>query len=164
MHSLSSKKRLQQTNWVKRPLSEEQISYALSDVTHLFALEDVLEKRVTEAGLTEECAREMKKAVRAKTGKPGWVNLGPWRIMTKEQRLNVKQYYIARDNVAKRFNVPSYYVLDKHVLRDFAMSCPKSEGDVMAMIASKANPRFQSQLKENMLKAFRIIHSSQASS
>lgn len=160
----AAKKRLQQTNWVRRPLSEEQVAYALSDVTHLFALEDVLEKRVAEAGLTEECAREMKKAVRAKTGKPGWVNLGPWRIMTKEQRLNVKQYYIARDNVARRFNVPSYHVLDKHVLRDFAMSCPKSEAEVLSMISSKASPRFQSQLRENMLKAFQIIHSSQVSS
>ena len=155
----AAKKRLQQTNWVRRPLSEEQVAYALSDVTHLFALEDVLEKRVVEAGVTEECAREMKKAVRAKTGKPGWVNLGPWRIMTKEQRLNVKQ-----DNVARRFNVPSYHVLDKHVLRDFAMSCPKSEAEVLSMISSKASPRFQSQLRENMLKAFQIIHSSQVSS
>lgn len=160
----AAKKRLQQTNWVHRPLSEEQIDYALSDVAHLFALEDVLEKRVVEAGLSEECAKEMKKAVRAKTGKPGWVNLGPWRTMTKEQRLNVKQYYIARDNVARRFNVPSYHVLDKHVLRDFAMSCPESEAEVISMISSKASPRFQSQLRENMLKAFHIIHSSQVSS
>lgn len=160
----AAKKRLQQTNWVHRPLSEEQIDYALSDVTHLFALEDVLEKRVVEAGLSEECAKEMKKAVRAKTGKPGWVNLGPWRTMTKEQRLNVKQYYIARDNVARRFNVPSYHVLDKHVLRDFAMSCPESEAEVISMISSKASPRFQSQLRENMLKAFHIIHSSRVSS
>ena len=71
---------------------------------------------------------------------------------------------IARDNVARRFNVPSYHVLDKHVLRDFAMSCPKSEAEVLSMISSKASPRFQSQLRENMLKAFQIIHSSQVSS
>ena len=73
---------------------------------------------------------------------------------------NVKQYYIARDVVAKRFNVPSFNVLDKHLLLSFALSCPRTEEDVIAFTA-KANPRFQSQLKECFIKAYRIIRQTQ---
>ena len=129
------KKKLQQTNWLRRPLSSQQLDYALSDVASLFALEDVLH------------------------AKPGWVTLGNWKRMTKEQRRNVKQYYIARDVVARRFNVPSYYVLDKHRLLGFALSCPSRKEDVMALVA-EANPRFQSQLMDSMLKAYEIVRQS----
>ena len=112
----------------------------------LFALEDVLYAKVVEAGLEEECARQMKLRSRPAEPKPGWVTL-------------VKQYYIARDVVARRFNVPSYYVLDKHRLLGFALSCPTRKEDVMALVA-EANPRFQSQLMDSMLKAYEIVRQS----
>ena len=153
------KKKLQQTNWLRRPLSSQQLDYALSDVASLFALEDVLHAKVVEAGLEEECARQMKLRSRPAEPKPGWVTLGNWKRMTKEQRRNVKQYYIARDVVARRFNVPSYYVLDKHRLLGFALSCPARKEDVMALVA-EANPRFQSQLMDSMLKAYEIVRQS----
>ena len=153
------KKKLQQTNWLRRPLSSQQLDYALSDVASLFALEDVLYAKVVEAGLEEECARQMKLRSRPAEPKPGWVTLGNWKRMTKEQRRNVKQYYIARDVVARRFNVPSYYVLDKHRLLGFALSCPARKEDVMALVA-EANPRFQSQLMDSMLKAYEIVRQS----
>lgn len=151
------KKKLQQTNWTKRPLTREQLEYALSDVAHLFELEDVLYQKVVEAGLEKECAYRMKDRQKTSAGKPGWVTLGDWRRMNRQQRECVKQYYIARDAVARRFNVPAYYVLDKHVLLHFALSCPDSESEVRLLV-KKANVRFQSQLEESMLKAFSLLH------
>lgn len=156
----SMKKKLQQTNWVRRPLSDVQIEYVLSDVAHLFELEDVLEKRVEEAGLMKQCLNALSSRAKPAVPRPGWVTLGNWKAMTKAQRSNVKQYYIARDVVAKRFNVPSFNVLDKHLLLSFALSCPRTEEDVIAFTA-KANPRFQSQLKECFIKAYRIIRQTQ---
>lgn len=154
---VGSKKKLQQTNWLRRPLERGQVEYALSDVMHLFELEDVLEAKVGEAGLAEECARQMASRTKPSIGKPAWTKLGNWRKMDSEQKESMKQYYLAREAVAKRFNVPSFHVIDKHLLASFALSCPRSEAEVHAF-ARKASPRFQAQLDECLMKAFRTLH------
>ncbi len=43
------------TDWLRRPLSDRQMSYAASDVDHLIALYDRLEARLSEAGRTGWC-------------------------------------------------------------------------------------------------------------
>ena len=48
------KKKLQQTNWLKRPLTDEQIEYALSDVEYLLELKRVLLIVVEEKGVSKE--------------------------------------------------------------------------------------------------------------
>lgn len=50
--------RLQQSDWGRRPLSAEALDYAASDVHHLFALRDKLDKRVNELGRTAWVAEE----------------------------------------------------------------------------------------------------------
>ena len=153
----AGKKQLQQTDWTKRPLSDAQLEYALSDVENLFALEDVLYSRVRKARLEKLCAQTMAERTKPKAGRPGWTGLGDWRRMNKAERQAVKQYYLARDAVARRFNVPSFYVLDKHLLLKFALSLPKTKAEVESFVAS-ASPRFQSQLRISMLRAFDILH------
>ena len=153
----AGKKQLQQTDWTKRPLSDAQLEYALSDVENLFALEDVLYSRVRKARLEKICAQTMAERTKPKAGRPGWTGLGDWRRMNKAERQAVKQYYLARDAVARRFNVPSFYVLDKHLLLKFALSLPKTKAEVESFVAS-ASPRFQSQLRISMLRAFDILH------
>jgi ribonuclease D len=54
-------KRLQLTNWGRRPLSVAAIDYASADVRHLFALRDMLDQRLIKLGraawVREECSR-----------------------------------------------------------------------------------------------------------
>ena len=45
-----------------RPLSEDQIQYALEYVAHLFARKKILEEEVREKGLEGEVAEKMKTA------------------------------------------------------------------------------------------------------
>jgi len=49
------------SDWEKRPLSQEQLSYAVGDVVHLFALKNVLEQQLKEesklAWASDECRR-----------------------------------------------------------------------------------------------------------
>ena len=150
------KKKLQQTNWLRRPLSQEQTDYALLDVAHLMELEDILRREVEEKGLARQCDATMRH-LKAAEPKPGWTKLGDWRRMTKEQKEAMKQYYIARETVAKRSNVPAFRVLDKHVVLRLGLSCPRTQVEVLDAI-KEASPRFKSHLEESMLKAFRILH------
>lgn len=39
---LNKKKKYQQYNWIKRPVSEQAIDYAINDVIHLLALKDII--------------------------------------------------------------------------------------------------------------------------
>ncbi len=49
------------TDWFRRPLTDDQITYAEADVAHLLELRDVIESRLIEAGrlawATDECER-----------------------------------------------------------------------------------------------------------
>lgn len=152
-----NKKKLQQTNWLKRPLEEEQIQYALEDVAHLMELEDRLVELAKEKGVYRDCMKKMGTLSHAPKLRPGWQSLGNWKVMKPEQKESVKQYYIARDTVARRFNVPSFKVLDKHLLLSFALSCPTKRSEVEEL-AQKANVRFQSQLRDCLLVAFDRLH------
>lgn len=147
------KKRLQQTNWLKRPLSEEQLCYALSDVEHLFALKSVLIKEVEDRKLTKNAEYLLKCACTKPKLTPPWTKLCSTRELSKEQRLALKEYFIARDVVAKRFNVPSYYVLDKHKIVELAKKNPKSLDEVYS-IMGPCNQRFESFLRSSMKNAF----------
>lgn len=153
---VEEKKKLQQTNWLKRPLSAEQLSYALSDVEYLFQLEDVLTLEIEKAGLEKMFSSQMKKASIVGEEKPGWKKIGNWKFLNGEQREATREYFIARDVVARRFNVPAYFVLDKHRISDAGKACPKTEEELFRILGP-LNTRFESYLTESMKRAFRNL-------
>ncbi len=59
--TIAKSKRLQLTDWGHRPLSAEALDYAITDVTYLLDLQEILSKRLQRLGRTawvaEECAR-----------------------------------------------------------------------------------------------------------
>ncbi len=128
--SAQAKKKNQMTNWLLRPLKEEQIRYALSDVEHLFELKDSLEAEIKGTKLEKEVAATMKGVALPKgPDKPGWVKVCNWKFLSKEQQVYLKHFFIARDTLAREMNVPAVRVLDKRILVDMAHNVPASEED-----------------------------------
>lgn len=154
---IDDKKRLQQTNWLKRPLTDEQISYALSDVTYLPELKKVLWQKVLEAGAEKEALFLLKASCEKPRLKAPWTRLCSPRNLTSSQKQALKEYFIARDTVAKRFNVPAFHVLDKHKIIELAKRCPSSLDEVYRII-EPIPPRFSSYLRETMKTAFARLH------
>lgn len=154
---IGDKKRLQQTNWLKRPLTEEQLSYALSDVRYLLTLKEVLWKRVVEEGVEKEAQYQLKAACAKPKQTPPWTRLCSPRNLTAAQKVALKEYFIARDCVAKRFNVPAFHVLDKHKVIALAKACPDTLEEVYRII-DPVPPRFASHLRETMKTAFDRLH------
>ncbi len=123
-----SKKKNQMTNWLIRPLKDEQIRYALSDVEHLFALKESLETEIKGTKLEKEVAATMKGVALPKgPDKPGWVKVCNWKFLPKEQRVYLKHFFIARDTLAREMNVPAVRILDKRILVDLAYDVPMTE-------------------------------------
>ena len=138
-----NKKKNQQANWLKRPIPEEQIEYALEDVAHLPELEDVLSPIAEEKNLEKQIAAAMKKATAAKKSLPGWTRIGGWKLLSKEEKVYARQIFIARDRIARRFNVPASRVMDKHQISALAKARPSSEAK-LASILQNESERFRS--------------------
>ncbi len=121
--SKSSKKKNQMTNWLKRPLSETQIQYALEDVAHLHKLKEVLIEETKKENKYEAAMRKMKTAGKiTKPFKPGWTKLSNWKKLNKKDKIFIKHFFIARDIVAKKLNVPAVRILEKKKLTDLLKS------------------------------------------
>ncbi len=136
-----NKKKNQQANWMKRPLDNESLEYALLDVAYLIDLEKVLLKEVMSKNLVKNVERSMKRATDVKEPEPGWTRIGPWRRYNEKQRRLVKDIYIARDKIAKRFNVPASRVLDKQTMTDLVLNPPSSYEKIKVRLSGQ-NPRF----------------------
>ncbi len=126
------------TNWSARPLSPDQLLYALEDVTFLLAIQDHLQARLSEFGrlewIGEEFAR-LEDAVGETRKEPqeryqrvrGWDQLKP-------KSLAVLQALAAwREGEAKRRNVPRGRVMRDEVLLQLARHPPRSVQELRAV-------------------------------
>jgi len=147
-HVEGSKKENQTTNWLKRPLTEAQIQYALGDVANLFALKGILEEQVKAKRLDHEVNSRMRVCARQKNPeRPGWEKLPSYRFYTKEEQVFAKQFFLARDTIARRHNVPAARILDKESLVGLVKDVPSNE------MAFRSRIRCSDELLDALLQA-----------
>ncbi|MGE4583678.1 MAG: HRDC domain-containing protein [Sphaerochaeta sp.] len=129
-HSGSNKKKNQMTNWLVRPLKADQIQYALSDVEHLFTLKACLVADLQEKGLQERVEEEMRTVGKSKgPDKPGWEKFSSWKYLSREEKVYLKNFFIARDTLAQKYDVPAVRILEKHLLLEMAKQVPSTDAD-----------------------------------
>ncbi len=145
---MSNKKKNQMTNWLKRPLREEQVQYALSDVEHLFALRTLLDQEIAEKGLTQQVEQQMLTVGKSKgPDRPGWEKFSSWKYLSKEEKVYLKHFFLARDTLAQKYNVPAVRVLEKHLLLQMAKNVPAAEVDFLSYCGKTAPHRLQELMK-----------------
>lgn len=113
------KKKYQRANWMKRPISEEQLEYALSDVSHLFELKESLLKEVSKLpvqtqrhleSLMKNCANQKHK------DRPGWEKICNYKALSKRQKVFIRYFFNARDALARKADVPAVNILEKQII------------------------------------------------
>jgi len=118
------KHKYQRANWMKRPLSEEQLEYALGDVRYLFDLKASLLDEIREklpVPRQRQILSSMKYCAKQKhTDKPGWEKICNYRALTKRQKVFIRYFFMARDNLAKKANVPPTNILEKQLIVEMA--------------------------------------------
>ena len=147
-----NKKKNQQANWLKRPIDVDLMEYALLDVKYLHQLKDVLSSIIAKEGLGKSVDEAMKRVMVVKEPTPGWKNICRWRDLKKCERVYVRNIYIARDKIARSFNVPASRVMDKHHVVSLALDPPKTRADLHKRLSGEPQ-RFQRLLEENIEKA-----------
>jgi ribonuclease D len=118
------------SDWLKRPLTPEQLDYAAQDVVHLPSLQEQLSQRLEALGRSawhaEDCARLVER-VRSREGDPQ-----PQRALKgaaewpREQQARLRRLLLWRDATARSADKPRPWLLDDARAMDFVVNPPRS--------------------------------------
>ena len=166
--TIQKNRRIQESDWGRRPLSTEALEYAANDVRHLFALRDFLDKRLQELGriswVIEECTRLEE------------LRYEPWDLETAflalkgANRLDgsslaiLRSLYLFREKEALKQNRPPYYVIPHNTLLYLATN-PEADLSKTPGLGKTGLKRFGQDLQEALekgLAAAPIYRSSRA--
>ncbi|NOT94697.1 MAG: ribonuclease D [Nitrospira sp.] len=119
------------TNWSARPLSDDQIAYALEDVEFLLPIHTHLQDRLSSLGrlewVSEEFAR-LESAVGEKSREPQerYQRIRGWDTLKPKGAVVLRELAAWREAEARRRNVPRGRVMRDEVLLQLARHPPKS--------------------------------------
>ena len=121
------------TDWSRRPLSERQITYALSDVTHLRVVYEKLRRQLEKSGRLPWISEEM-----AVLNDPGTYRADPelaWRRLKPRGALprllgTLKEIAAWRERTAQRIDIPRQRLLRDEQLLEIASHAPKTIGEL----------------------------------
>jgi ribonuclease D len=148
------------TDWSRRPLSENQLVYALADVTHLRDLypkmRDKLERENRLSWLDEEHANLLNPEIYDTTPEKAWQRL-KLRKTTADYVLGLQVAAAWRERQAQARDVPRGRVVKDEALYEIAEQRPKNAGDFDRMRAVPrgfGNSRAAQELVQALDRAF----------
>jgi len=124
---LKKSKKMQRSRWDKRPLSDEQLLYAMQDVTFLPALYEEQLKQLREKGL-EETATDAFAKISAATwqekriDRRGYTKIAGYYSLNSEQKELLKKLYAWRFQRAKEENRAIFMFLPDNNLLELAQN------------------------------------------
>ncbi len=151
------------TNWSQRPLTAEQIAYALDDVAYLFSVHDHLKDRLRALGRVEWVQEEFARLQtapqdEARDPRKRFQRLRGWDGLKPRHAAVLRELAAWREGEAKRRNVPRGRVLRDEALLELARRPPES---LAAMRAMRGLP--QSEVGRNGETLLAIIRDALAS-
>jgi ribonuclease D len=118
------------TDWSRRPLSGEQLDYALDDVRYLLPLAQALEEQLARLGRLPWLAEELAalEDARALTVEPeqAWLRIRGLRELDTGRERLARELAAWRERNAVQHNRPRGWILDDAVLREIVMQVPRT--------------------------------------
>ena len=132
--------RLRRADWSRRPLDEDALTYAASDVVHLAALRDTLDERLCALGreswVEEECERLAEIRYVPPDPETAWLSVKGAHVLDGKGLAVLKPLYEFREAEALRLDRPPGYVLPAQALVYLAAHPHAALGDVPGMNAT----------------------------
>lgn len=124
------------SDWSARPLSEQQLTYALSDVTHLRVIYEALYKQISDGGRTAWIAEE-----HAKLSDPAIYRIDPYDAWKRLRFGNMRPKHVAalrelakwREIEARKLDMPRGRIVKDETLVELASMMPRKEADLARM-------------------------------
>lgn len=119
------------TNWSHRPLTHEQITYAIEDVQYLLPVHEHLRKRLHALGRIEWAGEEFQRlgtkvTEAAREPRQRYQRIRGWDSLKPRHAAVLRELVAWREEEAKRRNVPRGRVVRDEVLLELARHAPKT--------------------------------------
>ncbi len=126
------------TDWARRPLKQEQLKYAMQDVTHLRQVYEILQSKLQHEHRQTWIANEMQVLTDAKTYEINEMEV--WqriKVRSDQPRFLARMQYLAaaRERQAIRLNKPRAHVASDLILLEMAADPPGSVEQIKAIKA-----------------------------
>ena len=145
------------TDWARRPLSDNQLTYALADVTHLAALYPILQDRLAKEGrlgwVTDEMANLTDPAIYDVEPENAWKRLRP-RKHTAKYMAVYKAVAAWRERTAQTRDQPRGRILKDEAIDEIATQAP-TDADQLDRLRSVPKGFSGSRFGPDLLAAIR---------
>ena len=123
------------TDWLRRPLSDEQLLYAAADVDHLLALQDLLDVQIAELGrsqwVAEACEELRQRPVSGTDPSQAWLRIKDVRMLKPRARGVARAVSEWRERRAMSVDVPVRQILPDLAVLGIAQRQPKNAHDLV---------------------------------
>ncbi|OQY34944.1 MAG: hypothetical protein B6241_03450 [Spirochaetaceae bacterium 4572_59] len=119
-----NKKKFQRYNWMRRPIQEDALVYAIEDVNFLFDLKDKLMESLQKKGLMEEYDRinqEVQSRPISLEFVPGLFKKNRFKKMSRESQELFRKLFAVRNVYAEKMDLPPNSVVSNENL--YQLSC-----------------------------------------
>lgn len=119
------------TNWSHRPLTADQLAYAVEDVRYLLPVREHLVRRLHTLGRTEWVQEEFSRlagAIQESAKNPGrrYERIKGWESLRPQAVAVLRELVVWRDHEARRRNVPRGRIIRDEILVELARHQPQS--------------------------------------
>jgi ribonuclease D len=129
-------KKYQKSDWGKRPLSPEHISYARLDTHYLLPLKDILQAELDEKGLTQLAREDFERAtnVEIPPGKPVlWERMANNHGFSPRELTILKEVFECREQIAENLDRPPFKVMGDKQLYEIARLTPRHPDELLGL-------------------------------
>ncbi len=123
------------TDWLKRPLTKDQLSYAASDVAYLAELNAAISERLHELGrwewALEACEELRKKPTGPNMPEDAWLKVKDIRTLKGRSRWVAQSVAAWRERRAMDMNLPPRHVLSDIAILGIAQRAPQTSEDLL---------------------------------
>jgi len=147
--------RLQKSDWSHRPLSQDALNYAATDVWYLLNIQRAFEARLQtlsrSSWVSEECARLEEIRYVAPDPETAFLSLKGSHRLAGQEKAILKRLFVAREAEARRRNLPPYYVLPHETLI-YLSSNPAADLAQLPALRTRVDSGFGSIVSEALQK------------
>ncbi|HLP51804.1 MAG TPA: ribonuclease D [Chitinophagales bacterium] len=148
---ITADKKLQRSNWMKRPLTDEQIKYAANDVLHLLPMHDALQQQAEAKGIVNFIEEELKfleTTIHEDGDKENFLKESELTSMSDYHQYVLNGLLKVRDTAAQRINKPPSWVAPNDKIRDVVYGKEQLSSflDWPGLHPAVRTPKFKSEL------------------